>query len=194
LLVLAAGLSTRFGRNKLLERVNSVPLIRLVVAMALASRVDDVVVVLGHQAARVRAALSGLACRVVLNRDYRAGQSGSIKAGLKGLSHAVDAVLVLPGDSALIRPADINAVLDAYVRSRARIVVAAFRGRHGHPILIDRRLFSRLRRISERSHGLKAVVTQHADDIRAVEVPSERVLIDVDTPTDFARYLAKRRR
>jgi len=186
LIVLAAGKSTRMlGKNKLLTRIEGKPMIRRVVENALNSKVDEVIVVLGWEAERIRGELQDLPCRFVVNRDYEKGQSSSVKAGLKEVGATTQAVLVLPGDVALIDPRSINMVLETYNHERKPIVVAAHNGRLGHPILLGRELFGEIEQIDEASFGLKSVVKKHEQAMRLVETDSENAIRDVDTPEDL---------
>jgi len=186
LIVLAAGKSTRMhGRNKLLIKVEGRPIIRRVVEAALKSKVDEVIVVLGWEADKIQKALEDLPCRFVVNKDYEKGQSSSVKVGLKEISETTGAILILPGDIAKIDTSAINLVIDEYTRRKYPIIVAAHRGRPGHPILLDSQLFKEIEHIDEQSFGLKAVTKKHEGRIRFVEAGSSNVLRDVDTPDDL---------
>jgi molybdenum cofactor cytidylyltransferase len=186
LIVLAAGKSTRMrGRNKLLVKVESRPIIRRVVEAALKSKVDEVIVVLGWEADKIQKALDDLPCRFVVNKDYEKGQSSSVKAGLREVGGATQAILILPGDVAMIDASSINLVIDEYARRKHPIIVAAHKRRPGHPILLDRQLFKEIEQIDEQSFGLKAVVKKHEGAMRFVEASSSNVLRDVDTPEDL---------
>jgi len=186
LIVLAAGKSTRMhGRNKLLIKVEGRPIIRRVVEAALKSKVDEVIVVLGWEADKIQKALEDLPCRFVVNKDYEKGQSSSVKVGLKEISETTQAILILPGDIAKIDTSAINLVIDEYTRRKYPIIVAAHRGKPGHPILLDSQLFKEIEQIDEQSFGLKAVTKKHEGRIRFVEAGSSNVLRDVDTPDDL---------
>lgn len=188
LIVLAAGKSTRMrGKNKLLTKIDGRPMIRRVVQTALNSKVDEVIVVLGWEADKVREVLSDLPCRFTVNKNYDRGQSSSIKVGLKEIGQATLAVLILPGDIAMIDAKSINIVLDAFNQYSNPIVVAAHNGKPGHPILLAKQLFSEIEEINERTFGLKAVVQRHESELRLVETGSENTLIDFDTPEDLKR-------
>ncbi len=187
IIVLAAGLSTRFGRNKLLEKIDGSTMIERVVKSAVSSRADEVVVVLGHEAQRVKEALKKFECKFVFNKDFKKGQSYSVKAGVKSVMGYADAVMVLPGDVALITPRSINMVIEEYEKCGSPIVVASYKGRTGHPILFDRSLFDEIMEISEETMGLKAVVNRHRDSVKKVETGSNEVLIDVDSEEDLKR-------
>ncbi len=160
-------------------------MIRLVVESALKSKADEVVVVLGWQADKIRKVLADLPCRLVLNVNYEKGQSSSVKAGLREVGNSAQAILVLPGDVAKIDSRSINLVIEEHYRSSSPIIISAHNGRLGHPILLSRGLFTEIEQIDEETHGLKAVVKRHGSEIRLVECGSESVLRDVDVPEDL---------
>jgi molybdenum cofactor cytidylyltransferase len=175
------------GRNKLLVEVNGEPIIRRVVERALSSHVDEVIVVLGWEAKKIRDALEDLSCRFVVNNEYRKGQSSSVKTGLKEVAHGIEAILILPGDVAMIESRSIDMVVEAYGNAKNSIVVACHGGRSGHPILFSKNLFKEIELIDEVTFGLKSVVRRHESEIRMVETGSENVLRDIDTPNDLKR-------
>jgi molybdenum cofactor cytidylyltransferase len=184
--VLAAGKSSRMrGSNKLLATIQGKPMIRRVVQAALESKADEIIVVVGWEGEKIRAALAGLPCRIAPNRNYEDGQSSSVKVGLRDVSTSARAVLILPGDVALIDARSINMVIEKYVQGRCKIVIAAHQGKHGHPILFDKQLFPEILRINEETLGLKAVVKKHESEICLVETGSPNVLKDFDTPEDL---------
>ena len=173
------------GKNKLLADVNGTPMIRRVIQAALRSKVDEVIVVLGWQSDKIHKTLTDLPCRQIVNKNYELGQSSSVKVGLGEVSPMTRAVLVLPGDLAMIGPSSINAVIEEYDRGLHSIVVAAYNGRAGHPILFDRRLFEEIDQINEETFGLKSVIKRHDAEVRLVETGTPNVLRDVDTPKDL---------
>jgi molybdenum cofactor cytidylyltransferase len=188
LVILAAGKSTRMKENKLLLNINGETLIEHVVRTAKRSTVDEVVVVLGYEAHKVKEHLSGLDCKLVINENYAKGQTESVKVGLGAVSSDADALTILPADVALIDAQSINRVAEEYRRSKSRIVIASHNRRSGHPILIDRALFREVSDVNEETLGLKAVINRHRAEINYVEVGTENVLIDIDTQEEFNKY------
>ena len=186
MIVLAAGKSVRMrGKNKLLTEIQGTPMIRRVVQATIESKVDEVIVVLGAEAAKVRKVLTDLPCRLVVNKDYEKGQSSSVKAGLGEVSPMTRAALVLPGDVAMIDCRSINMVIEEYERGKHSIIIAAHNGEAGHPILFDNQLFSEIKQINEQTFGLKVVVKRHEGEVCLIETGSPNVLRDVDTPEDL---------
>ena len=79
----------------------------------------------------------------------------------------------------------INKVIEAYNKRNSPIVVASHAGRHGHPILLSKKLFNEIELIDEATFGLKSVVDRHESEVQTVETGSENVLLDIDTPKDL---------
>ncbi len=188
LVVLAAGKSTRMKENKLLLPVDGETLIEHVVKTATRSSVDEVVVVLGFEADRIKQRIGQLDCRPVVNDRYEVGQSESVKVGLSAVSDEAEAIMILPADVALVDSQSINKVIEEYRKSRTSIVIASHRGQSGHPILLDRSLFAQVSKIDEASLGLKAVINRHRSEVTYVDVDNDNVLIDIDTQEEFNRY------
>ncbi len=173
------------GINKLLAEVNGVPIIRGVALAAVNSKVDEVIVVLGYETEKVRDAIANLSCRVAINRDYELGQCSSLKTGMNEVNENTQAVLILPGDLAKIDSTSINRVVDSYNLHGGCILCAAHSGKLGHPILLSRELFSEIQQITEEKLGLKAVVSNHRNEIRLVETDSDNALLDIDYPYEL---------
>jgi len=188
LVILAAGKSTRMKENKLLLKINGETLVEHVVKTAKRSSADEVIVVLGYEAEKIKEQLAKLDCKLVVNEDYMEGQSSSVKAGLSAVSRDAEGVVILPADVALIDPQPIKRVVEEYRKSRNKIVIASYQQQSGHPILIDRTLFPEVAGIDENSFGLKAVISRHRTEIKYVEAGTENVLIDIDTREEFDRY------
>jgi len=188
LVVLAAGMSKRYGRNKLLEKINDKTIIRKVVEESVKSRADKVVVVVGFEAGKIINEIKDLPVTTVYNENYMEGMSSSVKVGAeKAIELNADAVMILPADNLLIKSRTIDKVIDAYYKTRGLIVVPRFEGKRGHPILLDKKLFNDILSISEETQGLKYVVRKYSDKIVDVEVESPEIYIDIDVPEDLEK-------
>jgi molybdenum cofactor cytidylyltransferase len=188
LVILAAGKSTRMKENKLLLKLDGETLIERVVKTAKGSSADEVIVVLGHEAEKVREQLVKLDCKLVVNENYMRGQSESVKVGLAAVASSAEAVMILPADVALINAESINSVIDEHRKSKSHIVIASHKHQSGHPILLDRALFQEVSQIDESALGLKAVINRHRSEVKYVEVGTQNVLIDIDTREEFDKY------
>ncbi len=186
--VLAAGKSSRMGRPKaLLPAGHDETFLTKIIRTFTEAGVDDVVVVVGHEAAAIAAlcALSPVAARIVLNPDYESGQLSSLLTGLSTVDRpGVQACLVTLVDVPLVAADTVRAVVNRYRQTRAAVVRPVNRGRHGHPVLIDRSLFP-LIRAADPVEGAKPVIRAHASPAGDVEVLDEGSFLDIDTPADF---------
>jgi len=122
---------------------------------------------------------------VVENRDWAAGQSTSMKAGLAALSTHIGAAVFLLADQPLVSAAVINAVIARHQQTLAPVVWPEFQGKRGNPVLFHRRLFAEMARV-QGDTGAKPVLLAHRAEAEAVTVDDEAVLIDIDTPDDLA--------
>ena len=184
-IILAAGRSTRMGaRNKLLEDVGGQPMVRRVAEAALASRARPIWVVVGHQAVAVGEALSGLPIALVDNPRPAAGISGSLKLGIGALPADCDGALILLADMPQITSAHIDRLIAAFAPST--IVVPTHQGRRGNPVLWPAGRFAQMLRL-QGDVGAKRLLAAHAAEVREVDLATEAIFADVDTPEALAR-------
>jgi len=192
-IVLAAGRSSRMGRAKAtLPTGDGHTFLTRIVQTFLDADVDDVIVVVGHDADAIAASFSesGLPARFVVNRDYERGQLSSLLAGLDVIDRpGVTAVLVTLVDVPLVSPATVRAVIDSYRRTRAPIVRPTSGARHGHPLLIDRSIFGALR-AADPSTGAKPIVRAHATAAGDIVIDDEGAFTDVDTEEYYRRTIS----
>ena len=181
--VLAAGASSRMGRNKLLLDVGGETLVRRAVRAAAGGGVDEVVVVLGHDEARVRAELDGLPCVAVLNPDHAEGAGTSVRTGVRHVQGDADALVVVLADMPFVTAEMIATLVERYRATRAPLVVSHYGDVQAPPTLYDRALFAELLQIpGERC--AKQVVRRHEQEAAVVDWPAA-ALRDIDVPADY---------
>ena len=188
-IILAAGRSSRLGRPKQLLPLAGRPLLAHTLTNAVASQLDEVILVLGHDAATIAAAVGDQGQRTVINPDYAAGQSTSVRAGLAAAAPETEAVLFLLGDQPTVTAETIDTIVAAYRATRSPILVPVYGSERGNPILFDRALFPELATVGG-DEGARAIVRAHAADVRLIPVPSDQPPQDVDTEEDYQRLLA----
>lgn len=179
-IVLAAGLGTRFGGAKLLAEFRGKPLVRHAVEAALASRAAPVIVVVGHEAGRVRAALQGLPLAFVDNPGFAEGLSTSLQAGFAALPAEAGGAVILLADMPRVSAGLIDAICSAWLEGRPDAVVPSFRGRRGNPVLLSRGLAPEIARL--RGDTGASPLLKGRPGVRDLAVDDEAVLLDADTP------------
>jgi molybdenum cofactor cytidylyltransferase len=188
--ILAAGRSTRMGpANKLLADLSGKPLVRWVAEAALASQARPVLAVMGHQAAEVTNAVAGLDLTLVHNPDYATGLASSLKAGIRALPETTDSALVLLGDMPRITTAHIDRLIAA--SASGKIVVPVHESQRGNPVLWPAQYFPELLAL-EGDAGAKRFLTAHAADVHEVELGTDAIFLDIDTPDALAQERDKR--
>lgn len=183
--VLAAGSATRFGRTKQLEPVRGKPLAQHAIDVAVAAGLAETVVVLGHDAERVRAALHIPSTgRVVTNPAFASGMASSLAEGLGALDPASDAAVVLLADQPGVAEAHVRALVDAFLHRNSPIVRLRFRSGPG-PALLARGVWPEAMRL-EGDAGARVLMDRHPEWVEDVDVGGEAP-VDVDEPTDLER-------
>jgi molybdenum cofactor cytidylyltransferase len=176
------------GQPKLLLPWDGAPLVRHVAQLALRSRLDELIVVIGHRAEHISAALADLPLRIVRNQEFLDGQSTSLRAGIAALSAPTQAALVLLADQPLLQPATIDALIERYRAQHAPIVAPRYAGQRGNPVLFARELFAALQTIGG-DQGARGVIQQQQEHVQWLDTTDEGVLLDIDTPEMYQRLL-----
>lgn len=182
-IVLAAGMSTRFGETKQILQWNDTGMAAHCARTAVDAGLDPVIVVLGCEAALVEKTLAGLPVRIAVNPEFEAGQSTSIRYGLDALPPRTAAAMFILADQPLVTADTMRSIVEAHRRTFAPACAPVCEGRRGNPVLFDRTLFDELRNLRGDAGG-RILLEQHRD--RVVSVPADRaVMLDIDTPGDY---------
>jgi len=187
--ILAAGMSTRLGRPKQLLEIDGKALVAHVTDAALMSALDAVIVVVGHRARAVEAALGARMVRFCLNARFAEGQSTSLVSALDAVPPETDAVVVLLSDQPTVQPTVIDRLLAKRRETDAVIAMAAYGGTTSHPVLFGRELFGELREI-EGDQGARDVIRRHRAEVVSVDGGADAPPPDVDTEEAYAALLA----
>lgn len=191
--ILAAGASTRMGRPKPLLPFDGQPLLTRMIGEATQSRVDRIVVVLGHDAEKIQREASTDGATIVINDDHADGQTGSLQAAVRSLPAEAEALVNLPVDYPGVTRAEIDVVVDAFRRqplpARHSIVTTLHAGRRGRPTLFARRHFDEILALRA-DEPARSLLDRHEQQILEVAVDNAHVLRDMDTPDDYRFWTA----
>lgn len=182
-IILAAGAATRMGRLKQLLPYDGKTLVEHAVEQALGAGFDPIVVVVGAEAAAVRAALATQPVRLVENPRWHLGMGSSIAAGVEVLLDA-QSLGVLLADQPFVTARHLRDMQALLERGTAPAVAAEYNGTLGVPALFKRELFGSLQSLdaARGAHGLLRTY--------ATPFPLPEAAIDIDTPEDFATLTA----
>jgi molybdenum cofactor cytidylyltransferase len=188
-IVLAAGGSSRMGSSKQLLQLRGISLVARATDAALDSGARPVVVVVGADAEKVRAAVAGRPILAPLNPDWATGLASSIRVGISALLAAdgtLDAVVVAPCDQPGLSAEVIGQLTDTH-RSTGRIAAARYGGRNGAPAVFGRGHFATLSALSG-DEGARRLLNADLRAVATVDLPA--LGADLDTPADVAAWLA----
>ena len=187
-IILAAGQSRRMGQiNKLLAEIDGQPMVNRAVSAVRASRAGPVLVVVGHEADKLRAAVGNDGVRFVENPDYAKGLSTSLARAIAALDPNVDGVIVCLGDMPRVSAAAIDRLIAAFDPLEGRaICVPTHHGKRGNPMVFARRFFDEVCDISG-DLGARQLTGAYPELTCEVEMTEDGVLLDIDTPSALSR-------
>lgn len=195
-IVLAAGRSERMGRSKLLLDFDGKKAITLVVEACITSCLGTPVIVLGHDADRLRPELPPVGVNVVVNEHYNLGMTSSLKCGLEALPANTTAFMIFPADFPLVTGADLRALATAFVGRASpekRIFIPVHKSRRGHPVLVDACLKPEFLAVPE-ENSAREVILASGDRIQHVEVAHRGIFHDLDIRRDYDEALREYRK
>jgi CTP:molybdopterin cytidylyltransferase MocA len=182
----AAGSSSRMGHFKPLLRVHGQTLIHRAISVFRQNRIDDIIVVTGHRADDLKAALARDDECLAHNEAYDRGMFSSVVVGIRQLPTHCEAFFVLPVDIAFVQSATIGRLIDAFRNHPGRIYHPCVANRRGHPPLIPAR-FAEAIAGHDGKGGLRQALKRWADLAVDVSVTDRHILLDLDTPEDLLK-------
>lgn len=163
--------------------------IRRIVDTLFTAGVGEVVVVSGDKYAEIGEALHGSGAKLVQNSDYARGEMiQSVQLGLKNAGHSSEAALICLGDQPMMQLSTVVSVLNRYAIDPAGIIFPSYHQRRGHPWLVARKHWQAIRDL-ETGQTLRDFLFQHRQQIEYVNVDTETILADMDTPEEYRRWL-----
>jgi molybdenum cofactor cytidylyltransferase len=185
-ILLAAGLSSRMGRNKMLFALEGESVLRRAARRALAAGLSPLVVVLGHEAERAWSEIADLPLERTFNPLYTQGINSSLKAGItavRGLG--ARATLVMLADMPFVTTEMLAAMVARFQSTSAPLVISDYEGVNAPPMVYDQSLFAELLTMEGEGCG-RQVVRRHRGEAEVLPWP-ESALQDLDVPEDYSR-------
>jgi molybdenum cofactor cytidylyltransferase len=188
--ILSAGESSRMGRPKALLPIGRQTFIEKIVSALRQAGLENIIVILGHDAEAMRQKIAHLPVTILVNSEYRKGQLSSLRAAIRHLlaNDGCSGLLVHLVDHPYIDAALVNLLIERFEDSGKLIAVPRFHGKRGHPVIFARSLFNELLNAPE-DQGAKAVVNAHRKETLEIETDDEGITIDIDTPDLYRQHV-----
>ena len=184
--LLGAGEGRRMGADKLSLPWGNQTILERSLETLMRSRIDEVIVVVHRDPGNWKNDLRGKRVRFVLNPEYRRGMSTSIRKGILKVDPSSRGILIALGDQPFLKPRTINALIRAFSEGKGTIVIPAYRGKRGNPVLFDRCHKKELLQL-EGDVGGKSIIETHPGRIVELRTRSPAVIRDIDTWKDYRK-------
>jgi molybdenum cofactor cytidylyltransferase len=185
--ILAAGISRRMGRPKMLLEWGEKTVLGQVISVLEECGLDEILIVTGGAHQAVERLVEGKHVRTVFNPQFQENEMlESLKVGLRNLPEQTQAALIVLGDQPQIEAQVVEIILQAYRQKDSVLIVPSYRMKRGHPWLVDRSLWDEILEIEE-PHNLRDFLDLHHQQIEYLVVETDTILRDLDTPADYAR-------
>ena len=184
-ILLAAGQSKRMdGENKLTKEIQGSPLLKHSVKNILASSIDELIVVLGHQKEIIEELIDKKEkIKCVFNKNFESGMASSIKIGLDNLSEKTEAFFICLGDMPMVNHDIYNQLIES--KDNKEIIVPTYKGHQGNPVLFDRSLKETVMNITG-DVGAKKILELNKDKILNLEINDQSITKGFNTQGDFS--------
>ena len=184
-ILLAAGLSKRMdGENKLTKELRGIPLIKLSVKNILASSIDELIVVLGHQKEIIEKLIDkNEKIKFVFNKDFESGMASSIKTGIDNLSDKTEAFFICLGDMPMVNHDIYNQLIES--KDNKEIIVPTYKGQQGNPVLFNKSMKAKVIDISG-DIGAKKILELNKDKILNLDINDQSITKSFNTQDDFS--------
>ena len=189
LIILAAGGSQRFGRLKQLVKIGDKTLLEHTIQVAENSKVDHIVVVLGHQSDHILPILNQTRIQVVENIHWENGMASSIHAGLQSLierNEDMEGLIIMVCDQPYVNTELLNELILQHETSRLPIVASMYNNIYGVPAFFHSSLFDELLNL-EGDKGAQGIIKRNQTFLTAVEFPEGE--LDIDTVEDYEKFM-----
>jgi molybdenum cofactor cytidylyltransferase len=185
-LILAGGESRRIGTAKALLKIGEETFAERITRVLHSNGIQNITLVAGPHYEEIRKNVEGVA--VVLNALYTFGQFSSLQAGLREMPSQINSVIVWPVDLPLVRNETITTLIQGAEKNP--ITVPVYHGKKGHPVIYSSETIEKILSM-EPTHTGKDLFEYFMERIALINVEDPAVIIDIDTPEDYERYIKR---
>jgi molybdenum cofactor cytidylyltransferase len=189
-IILAAGESKRMGTPKALLKIGDRPFINHIATQLEASQLDLIYAVLGDKAELIQSVLESNVI-VLHNPNFKEGQISSLKTAIDKVQYEnCDGVIIALVDHPLISSAVVSKLIETFYQSKKRVIIPTHAGKRGHPVLYSREVFAEILEAPP-DRNAKTIRLENLEEALEVEVDDPGILVDIDTPQDYERHIAR---
>ncbi|NYE07048.1 molybdenum cofactor cytidylyltransferase [Bacillus niacini] len=185
-IILAAGLSKRMGKPKLLLPLNGKPLFRYPLEQAMRNHIQPICLIAGQHIQSFKTESSDLLnVEYIYNPSYEKGMSSSLKIGIENIKNRTDATFIFLADQPFVPDLVIRSMIEQFSKD-TRIIRPQYHGNFGHPILIGRSLYDEFLNL-EGDQGGKEIINKYKNDTKILSFDHKFWGMDIDTPEDYRK-------
>ena len=189
-IVLAAGTSTRMGKQKLLLPFKDKTIVEAVIDTATLSVKANIVVVLGSHKEEIKGQIGNRLVKYCVNNYFMDGMLSSVICGFKALPDNASAALIFLGDQPQIPQEAADMVIKTWKQNKKGIVIPTFEGKRGHPVLFETKYIDEIIKLDP-VKGLRSLSRTFKEDVLEVECNMPEILRDIDTPEEYQKEISK---
>ncbi|MCR1899284.1 molybdenum cofactor cytidylyltransferase [Irregularibacter muris] len=190
--ILASGMSERFGQNKLLMPLGHQSIVENVIDQAIESKLKGVYLVYGHHEREFEEIARKKGISLIYNPDYALGQSKSVKKAVENIEGDVQGLMFLLGDQPFIGKKTINLLIDTFSHYPQDIVLPTFNGNRGNPVIFSQSFFEEMKTL-QGDKGAREIIKKYPHRIVKVPIAEEMENYDIDTQEDYQKAIEYRR-
>ena len=189
-IILAAGLSKRMSLgNKLLLKKNNIPIINITINKIKASKVNEIILVLGNDSQLIHENLDVKNIKIIVNKNFKEGISSSIKTGIKNVNFKSKGALICLGDMPLIRTSTYNEIIQSFFAEKKNII-PFYKNKRGNPIIFTKSYYKNLMEINGDEEA-KKFIKEYPNDFTKISLSDEGVLKDIDDKNQYYGFTKK---
>ncbi len=186
-IILAAGKSKRMGQPKMLLPWGEASVIIHVLSVFEKAGIEEIIIVTGGAREKVEETVKDYPVRTIHNREYANGEMlSSLQCGLEAITSQTQAVLIGLGDQPQVEERSVRSICERYRENKPSLIVPSFQMRRGHPWLVARPLWDEILEMKPPASP-RDFLNKHAHEIEYMEINSESILADLDTPEDYQK-------
>lgn len=187
-IILAAGLSTRMGKPKVLMPIQNKPMFLNSVELAIEAKLNPIYVIGGEYMDEINSFLQGYPVESLCNNNYKIGMSTSLKLGMQTVQSHCDATIVFLADQPLTPKLVVDRIIKEYTGNHTKIVRPKYNGIPGHPILFDSSLFQEFDSV-QGDVGGKSILQAYKSEMKWIPFAEEIWGRDIDTQEEYQSLL-----